>query len=355
MKKKNDNPRVISKYEEIVGILYYVARCLSVFLLIGLCIISTLYAVGNLVTIQAENFACPQYTEEQVRRTNFERRDKDGKMNSCLYIDRQILNFDAIYSLDISIYTASFAQDIDVFDVTLFVFYSFIALISATLTIYHGYYLLYDSCYVVIGCTKCAQSKTTSIATADNINGKNTLNIPHKTNPRFKKIVENCSKSYHRAKTKHKQQRNAKKQKPKRKTQVKSESRLEKCLHGFSNGINYCRRFMSDNFYFDSKYWLFGIVVREFFEIIIQFYALLLYGGMDLFDSNENVLSQEGYIVEGVKLDTLDLRTRHNLKIGGVCTLFSAVCLAFGVVTFYGLVLVAFFFERHSFCNYRWL
>ena len=29
----------------------------------------------------------------------------------------------------------------------------------------------------------------------------------------------------------------------------------------------------------------------EFFEIITQFYALLLYGGINLFDKHENVLS----------------------------------------------------------------
>ena len=40
--------------------------------------------------------------------------------------------------------------------------------------------------------------------------------------------------------------------------------------------INIYTRFISDNFYFDSKYWLFGIILREFFEILIQFYALLI-------------------------------------------------------------------------------
>ena len=310
MKKEGHNPRVISKYGDIVTILYYIARYLSLFLLIGLCIISTLYAVGNLVTIQAENFTCPRYTEEQVRRTNFDKRYETGQTNTCFYIDRQVLDFNAIYNLDISIYNASFGDNIDIFDAILFVFYLFIALISIILTIYHAYYLLYDSYYFIRG--KCTNHNPTT-ATHDN---SNKVHTTHKINPRFKKIVEECSKNYHRSKAKQKRQRSTKNHKQKKNTQVKYQSSLQKCLHGFSDAINIYTHFISDYVYFDSKYWLIGIILREFFEIIIQFYALLLYGGVNLFDKNENVLSQEGHIVEGMN------HPSEKTKIGCVCDVF---------------------------------
>ena len=41
-------------------------------------------------------------------------------------------------------------------------------------------------------------------------------------------------------------------------------------------------------YYVDSKWRLFSIIFREFIEIFIQFYALLLYGGINLFDFNSN-------------------------------------------------------------------
>ena len=295
--RSHEHPSTLTKHHETVTVLYYIARYLSVFLLIGLCIISTLYAVGNLVTIQAENFTCPQYTEEEVRKFNYLKGDPNGMSDSCYYIDSERLNFAAIYDLDISIYTASFADDIRIFNTTLFIFYSLIALISVILTIYHGYFLLYDSYCLSVVCCNCPNAKS-------------------KMNPRFKRIVETCSKSYHRAKTKHKRQGNTSSGNRKKNTQkVKSQSNVQKCLQCVSNGINDYTQFMSDNFYFDSKYWLFGIIIREFFEIIIQFYALLLYGGMNLFDLNENVLSQEGYIVEGMNLFPQDFKVMCALNL----------------------------------------
>ena len=63
--------------------------------------------------------------------------------------------------------------------------------------------------------------------------------------------------------------------------------------------INIYTHFISDKFYFDSKYWILGIILTECFEIIIPFYALLLYGGINLLDKHENVLSQERYVFEG--------------------------------------------------------
>ena len=255
--------------------LYYIARYLSVFLLIGLCITSGLYAVGNLVTIQAQNFTCAQYSEEQVRKINFEEGYEHGQSNSCYYIDRQKLNFEAIYNLDIDIYTAFFANNVGPLDVILCILYSIIFLVSMILTLYHGYYLLYDSYYTIIACCNCY---------ADGVN------------PRFQKIVEKYIRNQNH-KTKIKQNRKNEERK----------NRCSKCQPYFisllkcvKNGWSSYIRFMSNNCYIESRNWILGIIVREFIEILIQVYALLLYGGTNLLNLNENVLAQEGHIVEGV-------------------------------------------------------
>ena len=81
---------VNTRHHDVVTVLYCIARYLSIFLLIGLCVISTLYAVGNLVTIQAKNFTCPQYTEEQIRRFDYLNENNHGDADSCHYIDTKI-------------------------------------------------------------------------------------------------------------------------------------------------------------------------------------------------------------------------------------------------------------------------
>ena len=41
-----------------------------------------------------------------------------------------------------------------------------------------------------------------------------------------------------------------------------------------------------------------SIILREWFEIIAQIYALLLYGGVNVLALESNVLSQKPYIIE---------------------------------------------------------
>ena len=50
--------------------------------------------------------------------------------------------------------------------------------------------------------------------------------------------------------------------------------------------------------YIDSKLKMLSIIIREWIEISIQIYALLLYGGIDVFSSNSNVLSQRANVIE---------------------------------------------------------
>ena len=51
-------------------------------------------------------------------------------------------------------------------------------------------------------------------------------------------------------------------------------------------------------YYVDSKWRMLSIIVREWFEIGIQIYALLLYGGVNVFNLDSNILSQKPRIIE---------------------------------------------------------
>ena len=43
-----------------------------------------------------------------------------------------------------------------------------------------------------------------------------------------------------------------------------------------------------------------SVIFKEYFEIINQIYALLLYGGLNVFYMNQNILSQESLVVRGM-------------------------------------------------------
>lgn len=52
------------------------------------------------------------------------------------------------------------------------------------------------------------------------------------------------------------------------------------------------------HYYVDSKWRLFTLIYKEWFEILVQLYGLMLYGGIDWLHPNSNVLSQESYVIE---------------------------------------------------------
>ena len=51
-------------------------------------------------------------------------------------------------------------------------------------------------------------------------------------------------------------------------------------------------------YYVDSKLRMLSIIAREWLEITTQIYALLLYGGINVFALESNVLSQKAYIIQ---------------------------------------------------------
>ena len=67
----------------------------------------------------------------------------------------------------------------------------------------------------------------------------------------------------------------------------------------FAKCKDFYYQYIKPYYYVDSKWYLFGIAMKEMIEILIQFHALLLYGGINIFNTNENILAQEAYVVRG--------------------------------------------------------
>lgn len=263
-------------YDDALYFLYFVGRFLVVLTSYFLCVVGVLYAIGSVVTLEATNFFCPIYTEEAVRQHNYENNNPHGEfVESCWLIDQQALNLNEIRALNVNIFDASIdtTNIINMIQSILYIIVTFILLIS---TIYQTYFLVYDAICAII-----------SIVTNNYVN-------------------ERIHKTLVKLKRKHVQSQNKKENQQNVNTNANQSQNQYDYLCCLCNCYKQCVRqcfecyfkYIVPVYYADSKLRTLSLVFREWFEIGIQFYALLLYGGINLLNLNENILSQEPYIIE---------------------------------------------------------
>ena len=277
---------MLHKEDKILYILYILARY-SVLLTSGvLCIISTLYAIGNIVSLEATNFFCNKtYDSKEIREFNlangFEQGVSDNEdVSSCYYINRKRIDFYAIYTLNINLYSAN-TDSPSAFGVILCILYSILSFVVTIFTMYQFYFIIYDTFYVI----KSICDKTV-------------------TNPRIVNCInrhQNKDKNSTKRSRKHQSESEVQQHQQKRRKNCTIKSvgcGIIKCMSRcVSRSIKcYLKWYFAHIFpyyYTDSKYRLLIMIFREWIEILIQFYALLLYGGYHLLYSSMNVLSQE--------------------------------------------------------------
>ena len=271
-------PITYDTQDKLFYVLYFVGRYLVVCTSYFLCIISTLYAIGSLTTLEVSNLFCPVYTKEEIRTYNKINGNQYGASErSCYYIDRTRLNLDNIFQLNISLFSAEFGENITFVSVLVSILYFIVTTILILPTIYHTYYLIYD----------------TFFALRSYILGEIIIN------PRVYRWLQKLTQKYGK---KNDRSSNIKKKSIKIiEKKIRSGSNICCLISCYINGMRSCTRcyfeYINPLYYVDSKLRLLSLIFREWIEITIQFYALMLYGGVNLFDSNSNVLSQSPNVV----------------------------------------------------------
>ena len=274
--KKSEEEQMQQKRNKLLHLFLFVSRGLVLFTLYFVFGILCLYSIGSLVSLKANNLFCPLYTEEEVRLYNFENDLPHGDPESCFYINRKKLNINDIKNLNLDIFTATVElNDTNIFQ---FVLYIILLLLLSLATIYHSYLFIYDTIHVV-----CIKNK-------ENARIKNILNrIKNKTIKGIATSVTHNSDS--------------------------NEAYIQdKKLTCYQKLKLVKKKYL----YIDSKWHLFKEAGKEIMELFIQIYALMLYGGLNIFDLNQNILAQESYIVRGMLGDYTSLRTAFILS----CLLF---------------------------------
>ena len=285
------NRLVYDIYDSIFYALYFFARLLVIVTSYILCIIASLYATGSLITLEVTSFFCPLYNESEIRQYNLENGNQEGDPGlTCRYIDRTSLNYEAIFSLDSNIFEASVdSNNITFGKIFQTIAYSIAVIILIIPTLYHTYLWFYDTLYALLSLIKgielnpriISQMETLAIATAKR-KSKNT----NKNSEDEFAIIK-------------------KKKKNKNKKHNKYSCLTAPCFWCCGMYKQCCRSYMKFYFsrimpvyYVDSKCRMLSLIFREWIEISVQFYALLLYGGINIFLPNSNVKSQNPNVIE---------------------------------------------------------
>ena len=265
-------------YDSIYYLLYFIGRYSVVITSYFLCVIASLYAIGSLVTLEATNFFCASYTLEKIRQYNLDNGNEHGvDDDSCLRIDRQGLNSNVLSDLNYNIFTGKIDSDsldfVAYFQAILYFTTAFVLFIPA---LYHTYLLIYDTIYALYSFVYHEQ--------------KNEM-VKHKLTGLHKSRQRGCQ-------AEHSQNQ--------QKSTLKTVHRALWCCFYTRKTYSFCVRecmkcyfkHIQPIYYVDSKWRMLSIIFREWFEIAIQIYALLLYGGINIFDIESNVLSQTSDIIE---------------------------------------------------------
>lgn len=252
-------------------ILYFIGRYLVILTSFFICSITILYAIGSLISLEATSFFCPVYTEAEVRQHNFQNGLNEGEGRwDCWFINQKTLNFPIIYNLDLDLFVATL-DNITPLTIIQTSLYLLLAIILIIPTIYHSYLLLYDTFFAIMSALTRIETNTRITSELRQLSKKlSKSSVDHQNNGNL--IIDkvcciciNVSKCF------------------------------GKCYKCYSNCYF---RYVQPFYYVDSKGRMLSIIFREWIEIIIQFYGLLLYSGINVLRPNSNVLSQEPHVIE---------------------------------------------------------
>ena len=277
---------------QVLYMLYFIARYLVICTSYFLSFICVLYGIGPFIMLSATQFYCKSYSRDEIYSLNRENgRERGVRGNSCLVIGKASFDEQALEELDIKIFDATFTIRQLSFTITIqCMIYFIISLFLFIIATYFGFYLIYDT-YYALKWSKGRHSKNGK----NGKNGKNSRNAIS-NNPRIVSYLVTMAQQRRKIRKQHKL-----KKKHSTDNRHKNSNNDEK--NKFILWIQTCQtKFIEPYYYIDSKWYLFGMYIRELIEILVQFYVLLSFGGIDFVNINANIQGQDASIVEGMFL-----------------------------------------------------
>ena len=323
--RHNDSNKLLTTYYILRIVVFSITICLS--------LIAMLYAVANLITLEAVNLFCKDLTPSEVYQHSFEYSLNEGAVNnSCWYIHREVLDRDTIEKLDLDIYEPSF-NDIYFGDVIACLFFMTLAIILLITGSYWGYYLFLEFYYILCLRDLTKLKNKRFIRTNKAQRAKNKRHGKQNSQQNMKQQQQHMhgkNNSGNHMHGKHLSVNNIGGNNSGHSSHSSQQSNLSgifspslqirykykdniclcccctvidciyrayyeciRCEHG------YYLKYIAPYYYNDSKIKVISLFGFECIEIFVQFYGLLLYGGWDLFEAdNKNILAQETYVIK---------------------------------------------------------
>ena len=313
--KDNDSKSKDKKFEGLLYGLLLLARYLVLLTAYFLLVICVLYAIGSVTILEAENFYCPSYTEEEVRTHNYENGLKWGDHESCYLIDRKMLNWYAVKNVDVNIFTGSVKFN-NPGSISVCIIYLLIGLFLLINALYDSYFIVYDTIFIksnprVTLFLKKEMRKALRDSKIKNKQKKHNIDMPHTT-----ELVTTGSPSVIAEEDEdEKEDDDLEDNNEAEETHFDCNFDCKQCLTNvikcfrwiyigcYIRCLKFCLKYyykyLKPYHYIDGKWRLITMYLRELIEIAIQIYALLLYGGVNLFDRQQNILAQESYVLRG--------------------------------------------------------
>lgn len=263
--------------------IYFSVRFIIVFTTIFLSLIAGMYALSNLITVEAVNIFCPRFNRTEIYEYNQQHNQTTSDSSSCYYNNILTLNTDVVENLKTEIYDAKIeAKNQSFQSIFSFVVFAILALFLAFIGLQNGFYAIYDAIYIFI-----LKKRNGRVATVRQKWASKRYQAKHRQN---------------RLRKSSKTRLQAKKIKKKKKTCFFNSYNcchiIENCCKKLSSLYQIYNDIYEKYLYFDSKYKVLSLIFGEYLEICVQFFGLCLYGGINLFAINDIVLSQEYYVVE---------------------------------------------------------
>ena len=287
-------------YLEALVVFVYFARYVLLLTTICLFIISLMYGISSLVTLEATNFFCPLHSEEEVRQHNLENGLEHGDdQYSCWYINRSVMNLMKIIMLEDDLFEATF-KNFTIINLFKCLLYCLVSLCLLIIILYNGYYVIYDTFFALVGYFNSklnCQDKYIHNPRLTKTLTRMRYKVKTRNKLRRKQIVSRSKLKQFNEKNGRKQNRKATRQSKFGVTGSASAASVAGAVKWVISKYQQWAVWYRKYYYHDSKWRLFTIMGKEWIEILVQTYGLLLFGGIDIFDSESNVLAQDSSVV----------------------------------------------------------
>ena len=253
----------------------YLIRCSIVLVCLSLAFVAGIYLYSSIIVLEATNLLCPIYDAETVHQHNLENESSQG-IGGCWRIDRAGFNNEAVYDFNFDVYSVSIDKKPDFDTMVVCIMYGLLGVCLLLIGIQNGIYIASDCYYSV--CKKVVNPRVVKVRNMFNTNYNSKRSSSGRNEDKKNSTESDADKRGCGEESIH-------------------NKKLSSRTYDYNKWYERYKKFYRKHYYDDSKWKILSTAGGELIEILIQFYGLCLYGGVDILDIQTVQLGQEHELV----------------------------------------------------------